>query len=310
MPQRTSTPELDLVLQKRTSGTGTGMPMFLRYCQDLGAMVRKLLLTSVSAAVLSSSAVMAADMAVKARPMPAPVPTWTGFYAGLNAGYAWGTSDTTLVGSAALPPLEIGFATGNPPSLSPRGFIGGGQAGYNRQMGQWVFGGEIDFSGLDAKANASLSPFFTGKGQQKTFTWSTRNEWLFTARLRGGVLVAPNWLLYVTGGLAVTQVNDSVACTSLPGSACGNSLGGSSVTWSDSRTLTGGTIGGGVETMFAPGWTARAEYLYARFSDTTPPVTSTTGGPFFPVTTPIPSLFSFSHDLNVFRVAVNYKFGP
>ncbi len=31
----------------------------------------------------------AADMAVKAAPPPAPLPTWTGFYVGVHAGPAW-----------------------------------------------------------------------------------------------------------------------------------------------------------------------------------------------------------------------------
>jgi outer membrane immunogenic protein len=271
--------------------------------------MRKTLLASVSAIVLTSSAVMAADMPVKARPLPPPpAPTWTGFYLGLNAGYAWGNADPTLIGPTTVPPI-IFPTSQDPPSLKPRGFIGGGQAGYNWQTGQWVFGGEVDFSGLDAKADATVSPFFIGKGSLNTVTWSSRYDWLFTARLRGGFLVAPNWLLYATGGLAVTHVKDSVVCTSVPFSRCGvNSLAGSSMTWSDSDTLTGWTIGGGIETMFAPNWTARVEYLYAKFKDTTPPVTSTSGFP--PGFPPIQSLFSFNHDLNVVRLAINYKFSP
>jgi outer membrane immunogenic protein len=80
------------------------------------------------------------------------------------------------------------------------------------------------------------------------------------------------------------------------------------VTWSESKTLAGGTIGGGIETMFAPNWTARVEFLYARFKDTTPPATSTSGT-FFS-TAPIQPLFSFNHNLNVVRFAINYKFNP
>ncbi len=53
--------------------------------------------------------------------------------------------------------------------------------------------------------------------------------------------------------------------------------------------------------MFAPNWSARIEYLYAKFKDTTPPLTS---GPA------IPAVYSFNHDLNLVRFAINYKFGP
>ena len=268
--------------------------------------MRKTLLASVSAVVLSSSVVMAADMPTKARSMPAPPPAWTGFYVGLNAGYAWGNSDPTLTGAPSASPFFFGPAPSAPPGLAPRGFIGGAQAGYNWQSGQVVFGAEVDFSGLDAKADASVSPFFAGKNPN--FTWSSRYDWLFTARLRGGFLVAPNWLLYATGGLAVTHVKDSVACTSTIGvSACGASVTGSSVTWSESKTLAGGTIGGGIETMFAPNWTARVEYLHARFKDTSPPVTSFSG---FTLVAPSQPLFSFNHNLNVVRFGINYKFNP
>ena len=112
-------------------------------------------------------------------------------------------------------------------------------------------------------------------------------------------MVAPNWLLYATGGLAVTRVQDFVACTATP--TCGDFVGAkASLAWSGTSTLTGGTIGGGVETMFAPNWSARVEYIYTKFKDTSPDSSS-------PI---IPPFFSFGHNLNVVRFAINYKFGP
>jgi outer membrane immunogenic protein len=267
--------------------------------------VRKTLLTSVSALVLSSSVVMAADMAVKAPPPPAPAPlaSWTGCYVGLNAGYAWGNANPTLVGSL-VDFFGLEGAAGTP-SLSPNGFIGGGQVGCNWQANQFVFGGELDFSGLDGKDSASVSPFFLGKGANTT-TFSSQYDWLFTARLRGGFLVQPNWLLYVTGGLAVTRASDSAVCIAAF-RGCTGLPNPNSLTWSDSATLTGGTVGGGVETKFAPHWTARVEYLYAKFGHTTAPLTGTSGVPF---TISNPPQFSFSHDLNMVRFAINYEFTP
>lgn len=239
--------------------------------------MRKSLLASASVLALSCSVAEAAP--------PAPM-SWTGFYIGANAGYAWGNAGPTAI-------FDVGpTAPGVPPGLKPRGFIGGGQAGYNWQTGQWVFGGEVDFSGLDAKADATVSPFFAFKGTSSG-NWSSRYDWLFTARVRGGVAIAPNWLLYVTGGLAVTQVRDSATISNPPGAA---------LVFSETSTLAGGTVGGGVETMFAPNWSARIEYLYAKFKDTDPPLAS---GPVA-----IPPAFSFNHDLNVVRFAINYKFGP
>src|SRR4029078_10370624 len=108
--------------------------------------MRKALLASVSVIALNSSLVMAADLPVKAPPMPAVLPPWTGFYIGLNAGFAWGRSDPTLTGNPNAAPLSLGAPINPTPHLKPNGFIGGGQVGYNWQSGQWVFGAEIDFS--------------------------------------------------------------------------------------------------------------------------------------------------------------------
>jgi len=249
--------------------------------------MRKALLVSVSAVALGA----AAAPAHAAPPIPM---TWTGFYVGANAGYVWGSSNPWLSGSPNASPYNQNALTGTP-SLHPHGFIGGGQVGYDWQSGQWVYGVVADFSGISAKADASISPFFGFKGPN-TVTWSSRYDWLFTARVRGGFLVAPNWLLYATGGLAVTEVRDSVTCTTT-GSGCGNFVGG----WEFSKTsvLPGGTIGGGVETIFAPNWSAQLEYLYAKFGSTTP---GSSAG--------LPPLFTFEHHLNLIRFAINYRFGP
>jgi len=239
----------------------------------MGIVMRKALLASASVLALSCSAAEAA-----------PPTTWTGFYIGANAGYAWGRFAPTLDASQFPEPAAI-------PTLTPSGFIGGGQAGYNWQSGQWVFGGEVDFDWLNVKADTTVSPFFIGKGTNPA-TFSSRYDWLFTARLRGGWEVAPAWLLYVTGGLAVTHVRDSASITAP-----------SPLTFSESTTLTGGVIGGGIETMFGPNWSARLEYLYAQFKSTSPPGVDSIG-------IVVPPAFTFDHNLNVIRFAINYRFGP
>lgn len=221
---------------------------------------------------------------------------WTGFYVGANAGYAWGNSNPSLTGNpTALPYFQVALA--GSPGLHPHGFIGGGQIGYNWQSGQWIYGVEVDFSGLSASDQATISPFF-GFKNPNSFTWSSRYDWLSTGRIRGGFLVAPNWLLFATGGLAVTQVHDSVVCTTPSAGGCGTNLPGG---WEFSKTsiLPGGVFGGGVETMFAPNWSARVEYLYAKFGSTTP---GSSAG--------LPPLFTFEHNLSLVRFAINYKFGP
>ena len=82
----------------------------------------------------------------------APVLTawsWAGPYLGLNLGYSAGKSKTDGVFSDATLGAPL-FATGSSDSL--RGVIGGVQAGYNWQAGNWVAGleGDIQMSGQGA----------------------------------------------------------------------------------------------------------------------------------------------------------------
>ena len=84
-----------------------------------------------------------------AAPAPAPVAyvppafTWTGFYAGFNAGYGFGTQDDrapTVIGVPAASGLFTNAASGNTGVLAfgnrnnNEGFVGGGQIGYNYQF--------------------------------------------------------------------------------------------------------------------------------------------------------------------------------
>ena len=51
--------------------------------------MKKLALAAAAIFALFAGPASAADMAVKARPVVAPVFSWTGFYAGLNAVGGW-----------------------------------------------------------------------------------------------------------------------------------------------------------------------------------------------------------------------------
>ena len=66
------------------------------------------------------------------------------------------------------------------------------------------------------------------------------------------------WVGYVTGGWAYTTINRS-------GTASGPVAGAFSANTSKS----GYALGGGVEWMFAPRWSAKLEYLYLGFNGDT-----------------------------------------
>src|SRR5690242_2424499 len=87
---------------------------------------------------------------------------WKGFYIGGNSGGVKGNSDafTSTVFPATGPSY---FAPSSVPAiaavghqlLSPRGFTGGGQAGYNFQTGPWVVGAEADFGSMHVKDDST-----------------------------------------------------------------------------------------------------------------------------------------------------------
>ena len=91
----------------------------------------------------------AADMAVKARPIAAPLYNWTGCYIGGNVGGGWSRMDTTRVQTDLVSPAVANYGREN-----DSGFIGGGQAGCDFQAGSsLVFGvqGQFDFGSINGR---------------------------------------------------------------------------------------------------------------------------------------------------------------
>jgi outer membrane immunogenic protein len=135
-------------------------------------MRRGLLLLSTALSLVAASSAFAADLPVKAPYAPAPVlPTWTGFYAGVNVGGAWANG---------------GNGTGD-----VGGVLGGGQLGYNWQAGQFVFGVEGDFQGTTQKKSGTIG----------AVSFEEKLPWLATLRGRVGYAPGP-FMFYVTGGAA------------------------------------------------------------------------------------------------------------
>ena len=128
------------------------------------------------ATALSMGASFAADLPSRKAPVyvaPPPPPTlWTGFYAGLNAGYDWGIStnsqtvagglyDNYANGILGLPfgsPGAMALANSGNANVNRSGFIGGGQIGYNYQWGpSFVVGLEADIQGAGIRGNGSFT---------------------------------------------------------------------------------------------------------------------------------------------------------
>jgi outer membrane immunogenic protein len=233
--------------------------------------VKKLyFLSSVATlSLLGAQAGLAADMpATLPTKAQAFAPIWTGFYGGVHGGYSWGSLDGDMTHDVVVPagsfqPFNFSFPGGIPfPSLnrgvSPRGALGGLQAGYNFQTARVVYGIEADISwtGQRDTFNFSGQTFFSSEDYAYDESLRAKLKYFGTLRGRWGYAF-DQFLPYVTGGFAWgrMEVDLDWSLTQLYGPTA-------TFSGSQSRTLLGWTLGAGFEYAFAQKWSAKAEYLY------------------------------------------------
>ena len=237
----------------------------------------RLSLSLVTAAMigLATGQTFAADLPRKAPayvpPAPPPI-TWTGCYIGANIGGAFNRGDAN-------------FAFGEASSSNNSGFAGGGQIGCDYQFaGGWVFGIRNMSDGTSLKRDRTLFDPVTGAAG----TLNLKTQWFDTLTGRIGYAVAPAWLIYGQGGVAWAN---SKADLTFDG-----------VTFGDlSNTRTGWTAGGGVEWMFARGWSAFLEGNYMDFGSNDHSVIT-------PVACPAGCAFTTHAKAVTVLVGVNYRF--
>ncbi len=271
-------------------------------------MKKILFAVSAVALALSAGSAMAADLPSRKEapvyvPPPPPPPLWTGFYLGLNIGGGWDANGGTSGYSAYYDPrYALGGAVPGNPGVSnlfflsngntlgsQGGVVGGAQAGYNFQFNQFVIGAETDFQGTSLSGGSnnplvSYPAFYNNNGAFGSNNLAAVGAitganislpWFGTVRGRVGYLFTPTFLVYGTAGFAYGEVQ----------------------AWGLSNTRTGWTAGGGVEWLFAPHWSAKAEYLYVDLDSNGQTGTFgwTYGNHFHP-------------QLNVVRAGINYHF--
>jgi outer membrane immunogenic protein len=228
-----------------------------------GFSVKKIAIGVAVIAALMGRPALAADMAVKA-PVPAPIYSWTGFYAGLDGGGAWATQTASdafvclvaVCGANAVPPA---FGT-----LKGSDFIGGLYAGYNFMLApKWLVGIEGDWSGTHLNDTTTAPQINFGAVIPGVNAWSRDVNWLASLRGRLGFTPTSTALLYITGGAAWARTDYSAQDVFVGGCPnCGLA--------SFSQTQSGYVIGGGGEwAPWSNNWLLRAEYLYYRFSGPT-----------------------------------------
>ncbi len=212
---------------------------------------------------------MAADLAPPPPPPPAPeirpvASDWTGPYIGAVAGgvcmeskmnittYAEDWTDAN--GNGTIDPGEwdgVSVVSNDIGSFDMNGcgVSGGIVGGFNYQLQNIVLGLEGDFvwGGNVGWHNEWQSPTYTQRDRFDV-------DWMASVRLRAGILMNQNTLLYATGGFGWLRGELS---TNL---AASNAY---------SNTHTGYVVGGGIEHALTENIHLRAEYLFSSYNNKT-----------------------------------------
>jgi outer membrane immunogenic protein len=205
-------------------------------------------------ATLTATTVPAADLAWA---LPEHAFTWSGCYVGVNAGYAWGSSNVTFTETGSFlanPPADVAFSDrfGSPNPRHervhwrrPRRVQSSNRDFRVRRRGRWrvprpeprrAATGNIPVGGTAVSMSASVS-----------------THSLFTVRPRAGFAM-DGMFFYATGGYAAGNVTYNEWVT--------HSLGHSFIAGTASALRSGWTVGGGIEYAVTNHWTIKGEYLY------------------------------------------------
>jgi outer membrane immunogenic protein len=140
---------------------------------------------------------------------------------------------------------------------------------------------------------------------------SAKIDWLASLRARLGAVFDPQWMGYVTGGVAFADINFSGDAQCNP-AVCAP---GSRSPVSNSDTKFGWVIGAGLEYRLTANWLLGAEYLFYRFDGetlTSPLRNFTTGAPAgFGACAVGAACIAYNWsdmDIHVVRARLSYKF--
>ncbi len=190
-----------------------------------------------AAASIFTLPALAADMPLKAPPSAAMTTSWAGFYVGAHVGYGYAVTALSAP-DVNLDDRIIGIGS--------KGFAAGGLAGYNVMLSpRWVGGIEVDGSWQNIKTRSN--PFGPGTSADMTLDWSA------SVRGRIGYLMTPTTMLFATAGWSWSSVE----------------LSNNIIPETFSNSINGPQAGFGVETMYAPNWIIRTEYLHSFYDRTT-----------------------------------------
>jgi outer membrane immunogenic protein len=237
----------------------------------------KSLLIACSILAFGVTSAVAADLAPQSVEPVVPVAlpfSWTGFYVGAQAGYAWGDSKASypIAGPA-------GFL-----DLDPDGGFGGVYAGYNYEFSNGLvvgLEGDVNYGSVTGKDIYHV----VGGGVLAGDNGKGKLSWFGSARARIGY-AWDRFLPYIAGGVAVGDYKNTLFAGT-----------NSTFNGSYSNTQTGWTVGAGLEYAVTDNIIARIEYRYTDYgseSDTA-------------ATQPL-SIHTTDLKTNDVRIGVSYKF--
>lgn len=249
---------------------------------------------SVALAMSIAQGAVADGMPIRPSPVALSPSPWLGVYAGINGGYGASLNDQNVHfdESAGIVPVF----SGNFGTLDLRGGFAGGQLGANfAQLGPIILGVEADAQWSEIDDDASRTIPYLGGGT--TISARKKNEVTAFGTFRPRIGFAfDRTLVYATGGLAWGKIEHTFATT--------DSLGFRTLDRSR-RSSTGYALGGGLEHLFSPRLSLKAEYQYIDLGSESYSANEVFGP------AAVPTVFSMrtetDTDFHTLRIGLNYQ---
>jgi len=187
---------------------------------------------------------------------------WTGFHAGAAIGGAWSNVDwlTTAIGDPLGAPDGVTEAQG----FDASAFRFSGYVGYSQAVSDtFIVGIEGEFgvrTGGDERVGFIPGTVFGPAPGTPGDSASVDIGFDGALLLRAGAIVAPNTMIYLTGGLAFADIEVGASCVLFGGNWC---IADRRQTKSDVEF--GWTLGAGMELSLGDDMFLRGEYRYTSF---------------------------------------------
>jgi len=208
--------------------------------------MKKLFISAIALSTLVSSLYAGGKLVEPPQVPPIPIVTdiWSGPYLGAQLGFISGK------GTAVVPAISVNKV------LKPSGLTAGIFGGYNFKTKNDIllgFEGDINYISADKSINDLDSGNNFTLFSRPTINYKLKQYWDASLRIRVGKVIDNKYLPYVTAGAAWTKIG-----TNYPGTAS---------PYSDvkKKTLSGWTVGAGVEVKINRNVNARVQYRYSDY---------------------------------------------